>query len=900
MSQPSKRVRRPTERQQELIEKKEAAAARKAANAEKAKQKAEATEAKRAGAPAPRKMTAQDKRVATHAANLNTPGAPGSITVKSTSLVQTNRLPANATPAAVPESVQAPSPMAPAAAMTTTLAAAAAPAVRPRTSVPRPSPSRVTTGVKGPLASQAAALSSSLTHSLNVTPVAKAHAVGRLASVGAQKVISQTATPPKTPTNLRTPIVTNTLTNSGTPTNTLASRAPTNAPSRAPTPNHTPTNTPSRIGNNVVVINPPQPPPVLLSKMSSRSVGKTATVARPSSSSSGSRSAVALDPRPRLAPERLAAPPVTVKAPVYAEPRVTGFDDSAVKAALQGLCDALPRESAPQVLAVFQTLFNATQRRAADGAASLEANGAVTGDLGLDQQDMKTEDICGTADAEMVGSKRRHTDDANHDIECDLPTAPKSAKVEKGKATPLRKAFSSEVVKLRDLASEIFRSKMATECAFPTDSEKWVHDCWAQACNEHNVECSMTPDLFQWIHKTATSFRSNVKRDARTAIDRAFDFKPGPKNAQKNEDHARELLTADTFIYPESEHAKEPGSRKFMYENDAISTFIHQAFFSTTSAIGIRRADEFGSAMPISAIAFACTMIHFAISEWAGGKWVNAKFDATPWKSVYDHHVRRLEAGQEAGAQAARQGHENKFKTFTKKMLYDARLQCGADVGDIDDYDSDMEQPLEELADAEDEWKRDVERAFGNTGTADNHRKHRTASEISNDEATELLKQVLLPPKSQHTLQRTPTPHPSTGLFTQPHDAPPMDEDEFPEFAAGDDWDVVAQKYNIHLPEELINDDFVDVDPEEHAYTAATYGEHGNEGEGEVVEEWEAAGRYGGCEANMEVDVPVNSKGDSEYDLPSQMGMEISERDSAVGSVVRREIDVDVDEEEQL
>ncbi|KAI0070400.1 hypothetical protein K474DRAFT_1713363 [Panus rudis PR-1116 ss-1] len=151
----------------------------------------------------------------------------------------------------------------------------------------------------------------------------------------------------------------------------------------------------------------------------------------------------------------------------------------------------------------------------------------------------------------VVGEKHPRANSATSDS-LELDDQPSASKVRiKGKGKPLNRAQTDEaLVVVRDMAADIYRAKMATEGAFPhpMEADSLVDSSWNRACRVLGVNHVIPPGIASAIHHQGTSYRSNLKSQARYAVAEAYHFRGGPGAKEHNEEHA-DLLLANNNLF---------------------------------------------------------------------------------------------------------------------------------------------------------------------------------------------------------------------------------------------------------------------------------------------------------------------------------------------------------------
>ncbi|KAI0074539.1 hypothetical protein K474DRAFT_1677017 [Panus rudis PR-1116 ss-1] len=311
----------------------------------------------------------------------------------------------------------------------------------------------------------------------------------------------------------------------------------------------------------------------------------------------------------RLAPPRLAAPPIARRADTPMPMVNSGYDSDMSQSPLyqkmvKSLCELLPMEQARQLAAenlkAIEVLKSSPSTQAGQSPTPSSSNwGSMT---------------IATPKTVNVGDKRARANSSVSDIAAmDRPPTPKVQKINDGEEPEL------------------------------IDSDS---DIVLEEADPKNFTLIMNHAIIQ---RTATSWRSNLKDAARAVVGPIFGH-CGTK--ADNARLAQELLADHTYIYRESEHAIPNEDRTSLYENSLIPTMITRQWFSSKYTLGVRRAEDFGTRMPLGTMAFASTLICWAISEWLTGEFVGSTFGENDYQKINKYHKDRLTIMEKSSADA--------------------------------------------------------------------------------------------------------------------------------------------------------------------------------------------------------------------------------------------------------
>ncbi|KAI0069455.1 hypothetical protein K474DRAFT_1177265 [Panus rudis PR-1116 ss-1] len=264
-----------------------------------------------------------------------------------------------------------------------------------------------------------------------------------------------------------------------------------------------------------------------------------------------------------------------------------------------------------------------------------------------------------------IGDKRPRANSSASDYGAamDCPPAPKVQKIDEPDEAELDDSDGSDVVLeevdpknftlIMNQAIVRYKSKLVTECAYPEpeDNDKFARQAWKAARDDLKLSPNyrITPAMMKKIQRTATSWRSNLKEVARAVVGPIF----GRHSTKAdNARLAQDLLANHTYIYLESEHAMPNEDRISLYENTLILAMIMRQWFSSKYTLGVRRAEDFGTRMPLGTIAFASTLICWAISEWLTGEFVGSTFGENDYQKINKYHKDRLTIMEKLSADA--------------------------------------------------------------------------------------------------------------------------------------------------------------------------------------------------------------------------------------------------------
>ncbi|KAI0071636.1 hypothetical protein K474DRAFT_1712309 [Panus rudis PR-1116 ss-1] len=377
----------------------------------------------------------------------------------------------------------------------------------------------------------------------------------------------------------------------------------------------------------------------------------------PSKEDSRSNSRASPTPELRLAPSRLAAPPIPPN-------RILGRTNS--------FEDAGPQPSLDDVKMLFsQTLSSEAVEDAFTTFRALIA--AEAGGTGRDAITAAFADSLTIAFQCNKGKKRaRSASSATEVLDAENQFPP--SKVEKI-STPMQEG---QVALLKETAADIYRSKMFIQSFYPQKTDEWITATFNAACEELNVVgAALTSDLATQIHRTGSIYRSNLKDHGCHIATQAYGLRAGRE--ERNILRVAALLENDTYIYPKGDQKRPACERSLSYQHEGIALFIKRTWFNNHGSLGVRRGEHL-TEMPKAAIAFAATMICFSIGQWATGKFISTSFNENEWKKVYMYHETRLTAFENDGRQAEINGKVNLYTKFVQDMLYDSRIHAGIDI----------------------------------------------------------------------------------------------------------------------------------------------------------------------------------------------------------------------------
>ncbi|KAI0077318.1 hypothetical protein K474DRAFT_1707486 [Panus rudis PR-1116 ss-1] len=421
---------------------------------------------------------------------------------------------------------------------------------------------------------------------------------------------------------------------------------PRSAPPRSPLPPVTATNTKSTLPGQAhrALVKP------LVKPFSQLNSGMRST-------SNGPR-ATSTAPGPRLAPSRMATPPIP---PQRILGRTNSFEDAGPQPSLDDVkklfSQTLSPEQVDHAFNTFQTLI------------AVQAGGT-----GRDAVTAAFADSLTIASHYSEGKKRARSASSAAEV-FDTEDQPRPPKVEKLATPPIQEGH---VNLLKETAADIYRSKMFIQSFYPQKTDEWITATFNAACKELNiVGAVLSSDLATQIHRTGSIYRSNLKDHGRHIATQAYGLRAGRE--ERNVLRVAALLANDTYIYPKSDMKRPPRERSLSYQHEGIALFIKRTWFNNHGSLGVRRGEHL-TEIPKAAIAFAATMICFSIGQWSTGKFVGTSFNENEWKKVYLYHETRLTAFENDGRQAEMSGEINLYTKFAQDMLYDSRIHAGVEI----------------------------------------------------------------------------------------------------------------------------------------------------------------------------------------------------------------------------
>ncbi|KAG9078625.1 hypothetical protein FRC06_008270, partial [Ceratobasidium sp. 370] len=210
-------------------------------------------------------------------------------------------------------------------------------------------------------------------------------------------------------------------------------------------------------------------------------------------------------------------------------------------------------------------------------------------------------------------------------------------------------------------AEELIWLRMLTQCAFPevtpapvtddmdvdTDDDdenpirrnifdEWIPKCWARANHsEYPNEPLLVMEAVHrdWIQLQVPQPRTSLKGHLEVTVPIMYGFRK--KKCTVNLQLSENLIHQHAFIFV------DPDNVKTIFRHPCIGEAIYSVFFKN-KGVGSQYRGYFKN-IPISLIAFACTVIRHVICEYRDGEWKKENLSATLDARWYWRYVARLE-----------------------------------------------------------------------------------------------------------------------------------------------------------------------------------------------------------------------------------------------------------------
>ncbi|TFY52653.1 hypothetical protein EVJ58_g9894 [Rhodofomes roseus] len=259
----------------------------------------------------------------------------------------------------------------------------------------------------------------------------------------------------------------------------------------------------------------------------------------------------------------------------------------------------------------------------------------------------------------------------NGDISCpQLVSTP-------SKHGPRAKDYDADVKALLNIANSLFRCRVSTIDAFPTDllEEEWAQICWGEACKTLDVNYAADQRVIKIL-------RGELKSKVRPLVESLYSFNgsSAKKAIRENRDKAVALTSDSAFVYEDPAINQPQGAeaeRKGIYRHPIIQKAINATWFVNRSDEGVIFKEFFGPAISIGMIALVLTAVQCCIDEWGTGKHSGVSFYENEYKPIYLSHKENLTAFDDLSDAAHRL-----LRKLRKKLYKEARFHSGAEDTD--------------------------------------------------------------------------------------------------------------------------------------------------------------------------------------------------------------------------
>jgi len=249
---------------------------------------------------------------------------------------------------------------------------------------------------------------------------------------------------------------------------------------------------------------------------------------------------------------------------------------------------------------------------------------------------------------------------------------------------PRAKDYDEDVQDILDIANSLFRCRISTINAFPSDSlqDEWAQQCWGEACRKLDIKYAANRAMIKIVTARASQLRGELKNKVKPLVESlyGFDSSSARRAMRKNRDRATALTHESAFAYEDPALNQPEGTyaeRKGIYRHPIIQKAINATWFANRADEGVIFRQFFEPAISIETIALVLTAVHCCIDEWGPGKQTLVNFTENDYKTVYLSHRDNLRAFDELGDDA----HLVLLK-LRKRLYAEARFHSGAE--DID------------------------------------------------------------------------------------------------------------------------------------------------------------------------------------------------------------------------
>ncbi|KAH9925841.1 uncharacterized protein B0H18DRAFT_1119321 [Fomitopsis serialis] len=249
---------------------------------------------------------------------------------------------------------------------------------------------------------------------------------------------------------------------------------------------------------------------------------------------------------------------------------------------------------------------------------------------------------------------------------------------------PRAKDYDEDVQDVLDIANSLFRCRISTVNAFPSDSlqDEWAQQCWGEACRKLDIKYAANRAMIKIVTARGSQLRGELKNKVKPLVESlyGFDSSSARRAMRKNRDRATALTHESAFAYEDPALNQPEGTyaeRKGIYRHPIIQKAINATWFANRADEGIIFRQFFEPAISIETIALVLTAVHCCIDEWGPGRRTLVDFTENDYKTVYLSHRDNLRAFDELGDDA----HLVLLK-LRKRLYAEARFHSGAE--DID------------------------------------------------------------------------------------------------------------------------------------------------------------------------------------------------------------------------
>ncbi|KAJ7212606.1 hypothetical protein GGX14DRAFT_393507 [Mycena pura] len=282
------------------------------------------------------------------------------------------------------------------------------------------------------------------------------------------------------------------------------------------------------------------------------------------------------------------------------------------------------------------------------------------------------------SESPVVGDKRQHSP------EIDDIHAIQAARTNAAGSRPRVRDFEDELKEPIGMTVDLIRCSITSTDAFPDSAAALLttKKSWEAVGDELGMRYVLTAAITKLLLNRWAHNRGEFKTKMRPIIQVGFETGSNKKIIAQNRARAENLKEGVNLAYAVrklislhrsaySLTAQDPVKKTGLYKNPAIQQGVNAFWFANRRDEGPSHPEVFNP-LPLYALALVLTVMENCIDEWITGTRIDVPFTANDYRTVYESHIKSLEAFQARGEKY------QLLENILRKLHKNGRFHSGA------------------------------------------------------------------------------------------------------------------------------------------------------------------------------------------------------------------------------